>query len=182
METVIAALDLETTGLITKTMPGIVEIGMIKDDGELFSTLIQPEEFFTEEAQKISGITQEEVDSAPSFRAAFFEVAKFLVGVDFLITFNGTNFDIPIILHHLHKNKVQHRFPWPPVHYDLMPITKDIVNAKNKRGIKKNPNLMEVHKYLFDEEFDSRHRALSDAQATLRCALELLEQEVIKTC
>ncbi len=44
----------------------------------------------------------------------------------------------------------------------------------------KYPSLQELHKKLFNYEFEDAHNALSDIRATLKCFFELKEREIIK--
>lgn len=48
----------------------------------------------------------------------------------------------------------------------------------SERGFKW-PKLQELHKKLFDTQFDSAHDALADVKATAKCFFELLDRKVI---
>lgn len=50
--------------------------------------------------------------------------------------------------------------------------------AKNGRGYKW-PKLQELHKKLFDSEFDGAHDAMEDVNATVRCFYALKERGII---
>ena len=43
------------------------------------------------------------------------------------------------------------------------------------------PNLTELHKKLFDCDFENAHDALSDVKACAKCFFELKKQEIIKS-
>ncbi|MES3016193.1 MAG: 3'-5' exonuclease [Bacteroidota bacterium] len=45
-------------------------------------------------------------------------------------------------------------------------------------GSFKNPNLQELHKFLFDQGFDGAHNAMEDTQACMRCFFELKRRAV----
>lgn len=50
---------------------------------------------------------------------------------------------------------------------------KEHVGAKDKNCRLKAPSLVELHRHLFNEEFDNAHDALADVKATARCFFEL---------
>lgn len=189
----VVALDFETTGLLVAntdnpfSQPGIVEIGAVKtivgglsykDIDPEFQVLLDPEHYYEEEAQRISGICVTETHGKPNFKEVFSDFANFMVGVDCLITYNGLRFDLPLLMYSLRKYGLEYNFPWPPQHIDLMVVATPIVNMSGKSGTKP-PKLIELYKYLFDTEFEGQHRALDDARATMQCALELKEKGVL---
>ena len=69
-EEVCVSLDLETTGLSTDT-DEIIEVGAVKFQGEsvleIFQALVNPYKALPQFIRELTGITQAEVDSAPSF-------------------------------------------------------------------------------------------------------------------
>lgn len=189
------ALDLEGTGLLKKDnddphlQPGIVEFGAIKvtinsdnswdDDFDPYSILLDPECHFEEKAQEITGIRPEDIYKQPNFREAFKDIAEFMLGVEHLVTFNGIGYDIPLLQFTLRKYGLETRFPWPPFQHDLMKIATDVLNLQGKTG-NKPPKLMELNVSLFGTDFEGAHRAEADAEATMNCALKLLEQGYIR--
>lgn len=181
----IIVLDFETTGLLNpdsvdpNMQPGIVQIGAVKYDlawNEIgfIDQLINPEAFFQEKAQEITGIKPSDVKDKPTFREALPEFAEFFVGCRHLVGFN-TNYDIMVLWYNLLRYGFETRFPWPWKHHDLMKITKDYVNEKGKRDTK-YIGLAALHNYLFDKGFDKAHNAVHDARATGRCAAELAKR------
>ena len=181
----VIALDFETTGLLVPNtddpilQPGIVEIGAVRFSSDLndpntfdFEKLLDPECFYTEEAQKINGISGETVLGKPNFKEVFSDFANFFVGIDYLVTYNGIRFDLPLLMYNLRRYGCEYNFPWPPIHIDLMVVATPVMNMQGKSGIKP-PKLIELYKYLFDKEFEGQHRALNDARATMQCALKL---------
>ncbi len=177
------ALDFETTGLLDSStddpdkQPAIVEIGAVRSDGEEFSSLVKPDQFFQAKAQEITGISEEEVDQAPLFCTVIRRLSMFSIGCDTLLTFNGSGFDIPLLSYQLRRNKMETMFPWPPIQFDVMVIGRDIMNLPGRNG-PKFPKLVEMYSWLFDEDFEA-HRALADAKATNRCAMELAKRGFI---
>lgn len=186
----IVAVDFESTGLLKPTppQPGIVEIGACKgeitDEGikypsaDPLSLLIHPECLFEEDAQKITGINPSEVSHAPTLPEVFSEIANYFFAVDYLVTFNGSNFDLPLLQYNLERYGLQYRFPWPLRHFDLMEIATPYLNLPGKQAAKP-PKLMELYTALFQEGFTNHHRAFSDADATMRCAIEMVRKEWI---
>lgn len=55
-----------------------------------------------------------------------------------------------------------------------MKTTTDICKIENKWGSYKWPKLVELHKFLFGEEFQNQHHAMSDVSATQKCYYEIL--------
>jgi len=180
----IVAIDVEANGLIEKDIsdplyqPAIIEFGAIKSPWGKLSQLINPECQITPKVTEITGITNEDVKGEPTFPLAFNSIAEFMTGCDVLITFNGLGYDLPVIMFTLQKYSLQYRFPWPRYNIDLMVAATDFLNLQGKTG-NKPPKLVELHMALFGKEYDA-HRAFNDAEATLNCAIALMEKGVIK--
>ena len=171
------AIDFEATGLLKlsehpEDQPGIIEIGAIKDNGEEYQILIDPECEFEDKAQQITGINLEDLDGAPNLPVIFQTFAEFFVGATHLVTFNGTNYDCPLLMWNLRKYGLEYSFPWPPCHWDVMKISTDILGLQGKTG-NKYPTLIECHTELFGEDYPRAHRAIDDAKATMRCFKKL---------
>lgn len=185
----VVALDFESTGLLKSdgdvwAQPGIVEIGAVKFNNSLgindvfefgFERLLDPECHYEEEAQRISGISAEKTYGKPTFKEVFPDFANFMLGVEQLVTYNGTTFDRPLLQFNLIKAGCEYNFPWPPKHIDLMTLATPILNMQGKSGTKP-PKLIELYMHLFGAEFEGQHRALDDAKATMNCALKLRDQ------
>lgn len=98
--------DLETTGL----NPGkdrIIEIGIIKKfpgkKKDIVKTkLINPGVDIPEEVTKITGIKNEDVKDAPSFKAVSKALAELIRGCD-IVGYNSNRFDVPFILHEFER-------------------------------------------------------------------------------
>lgn len=184
----ILVLDFEGTGLLKETddphgQPGIVEVGALRADfpytaRDEFNELVNPETVFEEEAQKITGISPAEVDQARPFSVVGAHFAQFCLGSTHLITFNGTGYDIPLLQFNLRRYGLETRFPWPPIQIDVMRAASDYLNLAGKTG-NKSPKLIELYTALFGHGFTGAHRGLTDATATLECALRLWSEGVI---
>jgi DNA polymerase III alpha subunit (gram-positive type) len=60
--------------------------------------------------------------------------------------------------------------------YDTMKVATPLCKLPGPRGYKW-PKLMELHQFLFNEEFDKAHSALADVMATARCYRELIKRK-----
>ncbi len=95
----LAVIDAESTGLDPKSAR-IVRMSVLKvwPDGkqELKTVLINPGEPISPGATKVHGITDEDVQDAPSFRAYAKNLAAYLEGCD-LAGFGVDRFDLPLL-------------------------------------------------------------------------------------
>jgi len=192
MVVIIAAFDVEATELIDPNIddpnyqPAIMEFGAVKlrqNPGKMtvqsdLSILIDPERIIPDEVIKITGIRNEDIMGKPTFLTAFNHIAEFFTGVDQLISFNGSTYDLPVLMYNLRRYGLQYRFPWPRYHLDLMLAASDYTGMQGKTG-NKPPKLVELHQHLFGEGFSNAHRALDDAKATMNCYLALKERGVL---
>lgn len=178
----IVAFDTETTGLPQyvngKTYyPGIIEIGIVEywtdtKVSQKWSQFINPEtDSIDPVIWKITGIKPEDVEAAPTFPVVFPEIARRFHGASLCVGFNHIGFDCPIIQASMDRYGLSYHLPWPPEHVDVMLASKDFADIPGKTG-RKYPKLTELYKQLFNEEFNA-HRAADDAEATLRCYLEM---------
>src|SRR5262249_53704979 len=93
------ALDIETTD---RDVDGndIIEIAAIRVrdgiPGEHFHSLVKPGRPIAQDAERIHGITENEVVDAPNFVDIIDRFLEF-IGEDMLVAHNGYNFDFPII-------------------------------------------------------------------------------------
>ena len=104
--------DLETTG-INITKDRIVEIGILKifPDGKIkeMSTLVNPEMNIPKEASDIHGITNDKVNSMPTFKQIANDVYSFIKDSD-LAGFNSDRFDIPLLVEELLRVEIDFDF------------------------------------------------------------------------
>jgi len=153
----IVFLDLETTGINIAT-DRIVEMALIKvnvdgsEEEKLFR--INPEMPIPEEASKIHGIYDEDVENEPTFKEVAKTLAKFLEGCD-LGGFNSTRFDIPLLAEEFLRADVdidlkKHKF------VDVQAI----FHKMEKR------TLTAAYKFYCDKELTDAHSAMADTKAT----------------
>ena len=95
--------DLETTG-INITSDRIVEIAILKifpkGNTKEIKSLVNPEMTIPKQASDIHGITNDKVDSMPTFKKISKEIYSFIKDSD-LAGFNSDRFDIPLLVEEL---------------------------------------------------------------------------------
>lgn len=99
----IGFLDIETTGLSQEKGDRIIEFGIIIYDAitrEKKGKLIQrinPERSITIEAQRVHGISYEELVDEPKWDAVASKIAKVIGACKTIVAHNGMGFDMPFI-------------------------------------------------------------------------------------
>ena len=150
-------LDLETTGVNIVT-DRVVEVAMLKilPDGreEELQMRINPEIPIPEEASRIHGIYDEDVNNAPTFKEVAKNLAKFLEGCD-LGGFNSNRFDIPLLAEEFLRADVdidlkKHKF------IDVQAI----FHKMEKR------TLAAAYRFYCDKDLVDAHSAMADVRAT----------------
>ena len=157
--------DLETTGG-NLSSDKIIEIGLIKIENltitDRKSYLIQPEIKIPGFIQKLTSISQKDVEKSPLIEDVIGEIVDFMG--DSILVAHNTSFDVPFF------NSVLKRLKLPPLK------NKSIcTNLMTKYLI---PNLMNSNLQYMSKVFDIKHkkahRALDDAQATAGLLLTYL--------
>jgi DNA polymerase III subunit epsilon len=173
----LVVIDFETTGLDPEN-DRIVEVGLACfRDGVLEQSrnwLVNPGRPIGAESQAITGISDEMVKDAPSFRDAWAEIREVLLG------------RIPVAYNHAFDS----RFLWaetrrmglPPRGADLPPACSDegvwidpLVWAREIQKAEKGHKLVDVCARL-GISLETAHRAAFDAEATGRVLLALSAQ------
>jgi len=188
--------DTETTGLPidykahvhdVNNWPRLVQLAWIAFDGsgkEVASRnhIITPISFeIPEAASDIHGITQEMavMQGIPIQRA----LGEFWVAVQMshiLVGFN-VNFDRKVTGAEFIRSGMEEVYEHMKTmdRYCTMFKSTNICKIPQVgRGGYKWPKLQELHKYLFDEEFDGAHDALADVRATARCYFEIVDNDL----
>lgn len=179
-------LDTETTGLLKPgndfiVQPGICQIGAVRvgmrrrtGAGETgnepyvideFTSLVNPETKFEEQATKTHGINSDMVQGAPTFFSLFPALSEFVLGCDTWAGYNS-KFDKKVLRWQLERYGFELNFPWPMKEIDVMQLARDHMAMQGKRGTK-SPTLGEIYQELFGESFQA-HDALADIKATVR--------------
>lgn len=155
--------DTETTGLQTAT-DEILSLSIIDDSGNvLFDSLIKP--YFHDkwdDAQKIHGITPEDVKDAPYPHEIAKKVREILESADIIITYNG-QFDIRF-LERWNINIDLERV----THIDVMDYFSKIYREWNEIYKAYKWQKLAVCAEYYGYEFKA-HNSLEDAKATLYC-------------
>ena len=161
--------DLETTGLNSSPAGGnmdrIIEIGAYKISGgeikESFSTFVNPGRKLSEEIVKLTGITQEMVESAPGYEKVMPDFFKFCQGA-YLVGHNIAGFDYKFVEYYcsiLGYNLERKLF-------DTIPLSQELLFLSNYKL-----NTVADH---FGITFN-HHRAVDDALVTAKIFIELIK-------
>lgn len=154
-------IDLETTGLSTKTCE-IIELAAIKvRDGSIVDTfccLVQPSDIVPNEIIKLTGITNEMLINAPQIDEVFKEFLDF-IDEDVILGHNIDSYDMPIIRRYCEELNSD----------SLNNATLDTLKFARKCDIDvPNHKLTTLTEY-FNIEHNDSHRALSDCIANHEC-------------
>ncbi len=121
----IIILDTETTGILGPTalpiadQPHIIELGLLKLDGETleeleeFNTLIDPRQSLSAEITKITGLRDRDLEGKPTFPTLYPRLVDFFLGARMLIAHN-LPFDRGLLAGELFRIGKMLEFPWPP--------------------------------------------------------------------
>lgn len=138
-------------------------------------------------AQQIHGITTERADLEGVLEAtACADFAELLMKTPVIVCHNF-DFDWPFVYQMMQRNldalSDEHRSRFY-IEYESFctmknPVVKAFVDARNVKGHKKWPKLVELHQKLFNSDFPNAHDAMADIMATRKCYYELITQGVI---
>ncbi len=163
----LAVIDLETTGLDTKTAR-IVEIAVIKysETGETERRVrrLNPGISIPAEATEVHKITNEMVANEPTFRQIANGLKEFLTGCD-LCGFNFSNYDLPILVNEFKRVGIDFDFTQMAV-VDV----KAIYHKLHPRDLQ-----TAVQEYC-GKELEGVHSAEADAEATLEVLQAMVTQ------
>ena len=159
-EDTLVALDLETTG-VNSSNDHIIEVGAVKFVGDkqvdTLSTLVNPNRKLSSFIVGLTGINQQDVDSAPQWDEVKEEVADFIAGVP--IIGHNVGFDASFLRSHGVK---------PDGLYDTMSMAEIALPYGPEYSLGRLSQ-------RFGFSHDDPHRALSDALVTRDLFLHLLE-------
>ncbi|MEO6197881.1 MAG: 3'-5' exonuclease, partial [Dehalococcoidia bacterium] len=157
------ALDLETTGLDTEN-DSIIEVGAVRFslDGKIdeFSTLVNPGKSLAPIVQRLTGITDRDLATAPPIEAVASDIEQFLSG-SILVGHNACGFDAPML--------DAHRIQRPFAIYDTQQIAEVLLPAAGHYGLADLTSSLSI-------VLDGHHRALADAEASRQLFLALIEK------
>jgi len=157
---VYVVIDLETTGL-SKEQNKIIEIGAVKiKDGKIieeFSELVDPKISINPYIQRLTSISDADVQGKDDERVVLTRFMTFLDGVEYLVGHNIKGFDYPFIKMACSKNGINmSAFPC----IDTLDIAmKYLGNYIDKYSLSRLS-------YYFDIDLTNAHRAIYDVYAT----------------
>lgn len=169
--------DTETTGLIENLstpaprQPEIIEFyGAIIDleTGEFFrelDLLIKPQNPIPEEVIRITHIDNEMVEACSQFKHKADVIADIISSSNVILAHN-LSFDMDMVDQEFAR--LDRTLDWPETRICTVEQTVHL------RGYRLS--LMALHEHLFGEPFKEAHRAKTDVQALIRCAIELYKQ------
>ena len=157
----VAILDLESTGFTGAKHFGITEIAFCKvaPSGEqlFFETLINPENFFPEDIQILTGISEREVLGKASF-SKWAEPMRRLMEDCLFVGFNARTSDIPGLCSQMLRYGAP--LPKPGLSLDLRDAWRGINRPERGRG-----KLIDVATH-YGCPFTGAHRAMTDVKGT----------------
>ena len=164
----ITILDLETTGLVRAkgsdqiTQPYITEFYALKVDSKFnfvrdFETYVQPPIPIPRHIEKMIGITNQMVATAPTFLEVFQEISKMFFCSHTMVAHN-LPFDLEVLIKELSRIGKEHHFPYCPIQFCTC---EQSMHLKGHR-LKNN----ELYELATGEEMTGAHRAKNDVMAT----------------
>lgn len=159
------AVDLETTGLDRRT-DRVTEIGMVQYIGgkevASFSMLVNPQRDIPEFIQKLTGITNEDVKSAPTFKEIAGDVLDFIGRL--AICGHQVDFDFNFLNMELEKAGYKKLRNWQ---IDTLSTARMLLTNEEGYALGKVAAALDI-------ELENAHRALDDAKASGEICLRLL--------
>ena len=192
--------DTETSGFIKKALSAddpdqawTVQIGALLTDSigneiDKMNVIIKANgREINYHAEQIHGISAEKADSEGIEEVEAIEQFGLLFQQASLVVGHNVNFDLKYAQQLFERNLDKLSDEARSAFYFEVPnqcTMKDkkvnkFCGLKNKLGRAKWPKLIELHKILFDEEFDSAHDAFADITATKNCYFELIKRGII---
>ena len=171
-------LDTETTGLSTAQGHRIIEIGCVelvdrRLTGREFHRFLNPDRDIDEGAERVHGISREDLEIAPRFPEIVDELLEYLRGAELVI--HNASFDVGFLEHEL--NLMKHPQPKIEDHATVLdtltlarklhPGQRNSLDALCKR-YEVDASRREVHGALIDSELLAKvYLAMTGGQATL---------------
>lgn len=157
--------DIESTGL-SVSHDRIVEICAVKvllnGDREIKTRRINPTIPISEEAQKIHGISNEDVKDCPTFKQIAKSLAEWMKGCDFA-GYNSFKFDLPLLAEEFLRAGVDFDFR-----------KRKMIDVQNIFHKMEQRTLVAAYKFYCHKDLENAHSAEADTVATL----EVLEAQL----
>jgi len=175
----VLVLDVETSGLCLNKIiplakrPEILDLFMADVDlatGEVieeWEQLFHPSGEWSDEAEKVHGITREMVKDAPRFAECADGIKEIIEKAECVIAHNAS-FDIEML---------ENEFERCGMVLKPKRVLCSVEQTLHLKGYRLS--LQELHELLFGEKFKEAHRAKTDTQALIRCAVDLYQKGVL---
>jgi len=164
-------LDTETTGLSTKQGHRIIEIGCIelvnrRVTGQHYHTFLNPDRDIDEGAERVHGISRDDLETAPRFPEIVDELLAFVSGAELVI--HNAEFDVGFIDNELKLMK--HRKPKISQHAAVLDTLK--LARKLHPGQRNSLDAL-CKRYAVDASNRDLHGALIDSELLARVYLAM---------
>ena len=190
----ILVFDTETNGLPknnfesvfnVENYPYIMQLSYILYDDEKLEIIKSGNNYINnveikEDSFKINKITKELIDNGKNIKLILEDFIQTIKNSDILVAHNY-NFDKKIIMVECVRNYLFYKFNYllkQKQYYCTMKNSRDLCKIPNSNNGYKLPKLIELHKYLFDEEIisDNLHNSLIDCIFTLKCYIKIIKK------
>lgn len=169
LDTTFVVIDLETTGTSPST-DSITEIGAVKvSGGELlgeFSTLVKPARPIPPIVERLTGISNRDVATAPSLTEVFPSLLEFIQGS--VLVAHNASFDISFLKTAAHR--LNYSWPGNPTLCTVQ-LSRRILDRQEAPSVK-----LSALAQLFRTSQQPTHRALDDARTTVEVLHALIER------
>jgi len=164
-------LDTETTGLSTRQGHRIIEIGCIelvnrRVTGQHYHTFLNPDRDIDEGAERVHGISRDDLETAPRFPEIVDELLAFVSGAELVI--HNAEFDVGFIDNELKLMK--HGQPKITQHADVLDTLK--LARKLHPGQRNSLDAL-CKRYAVDASNRDLHGALIDSELLARVYLAM---------
>ncbi len=154
LPTKLAFVDIETTG-IRSSYDRIIEIGILRvEDGELvgtFNSLVNPQSYLPKEITQLTGITQQDIETAPTFRSIKDEVIELLADCTFVA--HNVRFDYAFLKHEF----LRERITYSSKHFCTVRLSRILFPKWQRHNLDAVINECNI-------ACENRHRAFDDAK------------------
>lgn len=177
----IIVFDTETTGLLApqaagqEYQPHLVDFTGLEFDANLehittLSFRCKPPIDIPDDAIRVHGITNAEVNDFPPFSYFFPRLTHFFLGAKIAVGHN-LMYDKMVLYWELVRLGKVLNFPWPPGAI----CTAEVVMQQLGHRL----NLTDLHTKLFNQTFTGAHSASVDCEITAKCFIEMVRQGMI---
>lgn len=192
----ILIFDTETTGLPKRNdapltdydnWPRMVQLAwqLHEGNGRLLAhgaKIIRPDGYeIPYGATKIHGISHEQALREGFFISEILTEFSQIIDKAEILAGHNLQFDLNIIGAEYLRAGMPNPLEGKPVLDTQLESTEYCKLPGGKGGAYKWPSLTELHRILFEKEFDSAHNAIWDVEATARCFFKLADLQVIKS-